>query len=208
MKPEGVVRPSGLVLPFGDHRLGVSPLGGLYTNPAGLELAALSHDKRMYGATSATGTAIAPDTAVPTTAAQWFLFNDEPDGGKDLYINTIFSWIVSGTAGLGVGLLACVTLKRQAAGPADYASSIKTSLNGGPFNSKAIFDQATTITGGTPAWILVAARDQVAAVSVGAGLVADVKGMFKVPPGHGLGINVLSPVGTTALYGTGVTWAE
>ncbi|GAH92507.1 unnamed protein product, partial [marine sediment metagenome] len=70
-----------------------------------------------------------------------------------------------------------------------------------------IFDQATTLTD-TPPWINVASLDLAAGDHVGAGLVAELKGAFRVPPGHGLGITVLSLTGTSPLFGVSVVWVE
>lgn len=191
-----------------ERSLSADELGALLVSQGGLKYAWLARNSRIFGATFGTGTAIAPATAVPTTAADWDLYNGEPDGGRDLYIIQVAAHSVSGTLGLGMALLGTVSLQRQTTVPTDYASSIKTSLNGGPFDSKAIFDQAHTITGGTPAWQTLAARDQVSAISVGSGLVAVVDGFMRVPPGHIAGFSVLAPVGTTALFGVSVIWAE
>jgi len=125
-------------------------------------------------------------------------------------IDAIFCWSVSGTLGLGLALLAAVTIGLQTTAPTDVSSSIKTNLNGGPFDSKAVFGTGHTITTGTPAWCVVAARDQVSAVSVGSGLRtgADFNGSRVVTPGRELAMSVLAPVGTTALFGMGVEWHE
>lgn len=191
-----------------ERTLSADEHGGLLVSHSGLKYGHLSRSGRVFGATFGTGTAIAPVQAVPTTAAAWDLYNGEPDGGRDLYIIQAAAHSVSGTLGLGMALLGCVSLARQTTVPTDYTNSIKTSLAGGPFDSKAIFDQDQTITGGTPAWITLAARDQVSAVSVGSGLVAPVDGFMRVPPGHIAGFTVLAPAGTTALFGVSVVWAE
>lgn len=205
----GVVKAFGDILPLGDRKIGISKFGGVLVDPAvGLPLAAASKANRVFGATSATATAVAPVTAVPTTAAAWFLWNNEPDGGRDYYIDRIACWHVSGTAGLGASLLACVTLGRQAIGPTTATNSILQSLSGGPLDTKAIFDTDTTITGGTPPWINVASFGASAVISVGMGLVANMKGAFRVKPGHGLGITVLAPAGATSLFGVSVVWVE
>lgn len=188
--------------------LSTDEVGALLVSQAGPKYSALSRNGRVFGATFGTGTAIAPVQAVPTTAAAWDLYNGEADGGRDYYILQVAAHSVSGTLGLGMGLLGCVSLARQTTVPTDYASSIKSSLSGGPFDSRAIFDQDQTITGGTPAWQLLASRDQVSAVSVGSGLVAVVDGMMRVQPGHIAGFSVIAPVGTSALFGVSVIWAE
>ena len=164
---------------------------------------------RRFGVSSATATAVAPVTAIPTTAAAWVLYN--PNGNdRDLIIDAIFCWSVSGTLGLGMSLICAVTLGDQTTPPTDVSNSIKTALDGGVFNSKAIFGTGHTITGGTPAWATVAARDQVSAVSVGSGLRTggDFPGTRVIKPGRELAASVLAPVGTTALFGVGMEWHE
>lgn len=206
---EGTVRGIAARLGLGsDRNISLDELGGLIMAQGGPPYAWLARNNRIFGATFGTGTAIAPVSAVPTTAAAWDVYNGEPDGGRDLYILLVSAHSVSGTLGLGMSLLGCVSLVRQTTVPTDYASSIKTSMCGGPFDSKAIFDQDQTITGGTPAWINLAARDQVSAVSVGSGVNARVDGFMKVPPGHIAGFTVLAPAGTAALFGVSVVWAE
>ena len=205
----GTVRQIGARIGVGTERtVNLDEQGALLVSQLGLKYGALARNNRIFGATFGTGTAIAPVQAVPTTAAAWSVYNGEPDGGRDLYIIQAAAHSVSGTLGLGLALLGCVSLARQTTVPTDYASSIKSSLCGGAFDSKALFDQDHTITGGTPAWMTLAARSQVSAVEVGSGLVAPVDGFMKVPPGHIAGFTVLAPVGTTALFGVSAIWAE
>ena len=190
-----------------ERQAGTDELGALLTSQAGLKYGFLARNDRVYAATFGTGTALAPVTATPTTAADWDLYNGEPDGGRDLYVIQVAAHLVSGTAGLGVNLIGCVSLARQTTIPTDYTNSIKSRLSGGQFDSKAVFDATHTITGGTPAWVTLASRDQVSAVSLG-GLTAQVDGMMRVPPGHIAAFSVLAPVGTTALFGLDLIWAE
>lgn len=206
----GIVRAFGSIFPLGDEKLGISRHGGVLVDDAvGLPLAAASLGNRVFAATSATATELVPVTAVPTTAAAWALWNSEPDGGRDYYIDRVGCWSVSSTAlGLGMSLLICVTLGRQAIGPATATNSILASLSGGSLDTKAIFDTGLSISGGTPPWINVASRSQIAAQEVGSGLVAEVKGAFRVKPGHALGITVLAPLGTIAKFGVSVVWVE
>ena len=109
-----------------------------------------------------------------------------------------------------MALLVAVTLGEATTPPADVASSIKTNLNGGNFDSAAIFGTGHTITGGTPAWCVVGAQHQVSAVSVGAGIRSDddFRGTRVIRPTRELGITVLGPAGTNAAFGVGVEWHE
>ncbi|GAH92505.1 unnamed protein product, partial [marine sediment metagenome] len=66
----GVVKAIGDILPLGDRKIGISKFGGVLVDPAvGLPLAAASKANRVFAATSATATAVAPVQAIPTTAA-------------------------------------------------------------------------------------------------------------------------------------------
>ena len=211
----GRVRASLRSLPEGtDTEVSLSREGGLHIAQVSLRKSELARRGRMFGATSATGTAIAPVAAVPTTAAAWALYNAEPDGGRWYHIDTAFCWGVSGTLGLGMALLVTVPMVKQAAVVADYTASILGSLSGGvaqdgaPAASRARFTQALTLTGPQSPWITVGARSQVAAVEVGSGIVAELDGKFVIPPGFFFGMTVLAPGGTNALFGVGCTWAE
>ena len=195
---------------------GVSDQEILFSHQGGVLVAAIASPYeyltlkgRRYCASAGTHAGLAVVTAVPTTAAAWVLYNP---GGNDMdfVIDSIGSWQVSGTSGLGLALLCAVTLGDQTTAPTDVALSIKTNLNGGVFNSKGIFGVNHTITGGTPAWDVVAARDNVAAVSIGSGLHtgADFPGTRVIQPGRELAITHLGGDGTTELYGVSVTWHE
>lgn len=164
-------------------------------------------------------TFLAPVTAYPTTTLTMALWNGEEDGGPFYVIDTIFSFLASGTPGAGGALLACVTTNRQAINPTAYASTVVGSLAGGPAagasasgagRTKGVFANAITLAGSTPPWIVAEAEP---AAGTGAtiathALVAKIDGRMKVPPGGMLGLTYLSGAGTTPLYGYGVTWTQ
>lgn len=168
----------------------------------------MAKQRRIFGASTGAGTAIAPVTAIPTTAAAWALFNPEEPGGPSYAILQVGCYSVSGTLGLGMSLLGTVA-QAPVTGtkPAAYASSVMANLTGSKKLPAAILAQAVTLVD-TAAWVVLASRDQVSAVSVGSGLVADVKGMLIVPPQHVAGFTILAPVGTTALFGVSIVAAE
>ena len=164
---------------------------------------------RRFCASGGTHAGIAPVTAVPTTAAAWVLYN--PNGNdRVLVIDAISVWSVSGTMGLGMALLCAVTLGDQTTPPTDVALSIKSALDGGPFDSKAIIGVNHTITGGTPAWCVVAARDQAASISVGSGQRTgdDFPGTRVVRPGREIAATVLGPAGSTPLFAVAFEYHE
>ena len=187
---------------------GYDDLGQLRVSTSKPEYYELSRARRLFGVSSATGTAIAPVTAVPTTAAAWALFNGEDPGGKAYVVLGAFAWLVSGTAGLGASLLGSVSIAPVAGTkPTAYANSIMSSLSGGPTSPKAIFAQGLTLVG-TPAWVHLAGRDVPAAIEVGASITADAKVMLVIPPQYSGNLTILSPAGTTPLWGAGFIWAE
>ena len=189
----------------GDVEFGASQEGALHVVQMGFRKSELARAGALYGASSATGTAKAPVTAVPTLTADWGIYNGDPK--KEYHVDSIFAWSVSGTLGLGLSLWACVSVADETAVSAQYTNSQMQSLSGRGKGTKAVFTSAVTLLL-TPVWVPVQARDQVSAISVGSGLVADnIEGKFVVPPRHVLGLTVIAPVGTTALFGAGATWA-
>lgn len=202
---------SGLVARFGrvagNRELRVNSVGNLGVDRVLPEYAELALARHVFNANTGAGTAIAPVTAMPTTTATWALYNaGEPGSGDVLIPLSAYCWSVSGTLGLGMSLVGTVALaKVVGTRPTAYVSSVNTSFSGGRA-STAIFAQAITMVG-TPAWAVLASRDQVSAISVGSGLVADVKGMMLIPPGYVGALTVVAPVGTTALFGCGFVYA-
>lgn len=197
-----VARTTGLT------ELGTSEFGNVRVDKYLPDYAQVAKQRRVFAAWTGAGTAIAPVTAPPTTAATWALFNGEDPGGKCYALLSASAFSVSGTLGLGMSLLGTVALAAvTGTKPTTYASSALTSLTGGGGQTKAIFAQAITMVG-TPAWAVLASRDQASAVSVGSGLVADLRGMLIIPPQYVGALTVLAPVGTSALFGVGFVWAE
>jgi hypothetical protein len=204
--------PSGLLnLSLGatEQQFNIDRQGGLLVAQLGAPAEYMTRRNRRYAASSATATGIAAVLLIPTTAAAWVLFNPV-DNDRDLVIDAVFCWSISGTLGLGISLIVANAIGLQTTPPVDATNSIRSSLSGGPYDSKAIFGTAHTITGGTPAWCVVASRDQVAAIAVGAGLRSgdEFPGTRIVSPGRELAISTLTADGTTELFGAGVEWHE
>jgi hypothetical protein len=160
--------------------------------------------RKLYGANTGAGTAKAPVAAPPTTAAAWALYNGYGDP-YHLVVFDLYATSISGTLGLGMSLIAGLPGTKQAAAETAYASSVHEALTPGSPSPQAVFAGAVTLES-APVWTTVAARDQVSAISVGSGLVANVDGMFIVPPGYALGLSVLAPAGTTALFQGGFVY--
>lgn len=181
--------------------------GGLKVNQTAPQYHGLAEAGRIYSWSSATATAKAPVTAIPTTAAIFALWNGNAAATRlCLSILRISAWQVSGTAGLGKALIAGLSPTSQTA-VTSATNAIKTNLSASARTSAATFGTDITL-GGTPSWNIYGGSDQPAAVQVGGGVTCRLDGEILVPPGYALGLSVLSPVGTTALYGMSVIYAE
>jgi len=188
---------------------GISPLqllptGGLHVQTVNPKYMEFARGQRLYAASTGAGTAIAPVNALPTTTAAWALYNG--DTGKHLVVLKITAHSVSGTLGLGMSLLAGISSAAQASAPSAYSSSVHKAITPGSADTNGVFAQNVTLAG-APIWVNVASRDQLSAASIGSGLVADVEGMFIIPPTYALGMTVLAPAGTSALFNVGVVYA-
>jgi hypothetical protein len=187
-------------------------------------LGALAHDQVLgakalrsaagcrFNAVNGNGsTFLAPVTAWPTTALTMMLWNGEADGGKTYFIDQLYAFLASGTPDVGGALLACVTLGKQAINPAAYANTVISGLSGKlGASSKAVFANAITAVGGTPAWMVVDCSPMgTATAKIAANaFLAEINGGIAVPPGYGLGLTMLAGAGTTPLFGFGATWDE
>ena len=192
----------------GPKQLSLNELGILRTDRYLPDYAQLAKARKIWGFTSGTGTAIAPVTAIPTTAAAWSVFNGNEPGEASLAVLLAACWSVSGTLGLGMTLLGSVSLAAVAGTkPTAYASSVVSSLSGSRATPRHLLAQGLTLVG-TPAWVPLASRDQVSAISVGSGLVADVRGMLLIPPQFTGNFTVLAPTGSTALFGIAAVAAD
>ncbi len=144
-------------------------------------------------------TGIAPVAALPTTAAQWTMWNADPY--QAMVVDQLGVLLVSGTAAAGIVVLACLFQAPATVGAQATGMQI-TSASGGNHASKALFKSGVTLTQPTtPNWWPVAKSDSAntAVLSVAAEN-RDLRGGLIVPPGQGLGICVLSGAGTTPLF--------
>ena len=170
------------------------------------EYAYMAAQRKIFIANAFASTAFAPAAAPPTTSPGWVLWNGNAEDSLLLLSVGIIS--ISGTLGLGLSMVGGVTTQEQLdATMAEYASSVIKQAGGGSQGSGCRIVSNPTILG-TPAYEIIAARDQVSAVSVGSGLVADLKGSILVPPRFGYALEVVAPVGTTALFTVSFKFAK
>ncbi len=170
-------------------------------------LADLAANGKLHVASGGSHAGIAPETAVPTTVANWCLQNNNT-GSTCLVVLRVANWLVSGTAGLGIGLVITTDQAVQAAFANVTLSTVKNCLAGGSAALANLNVNKTMSTGGS-SWDMVAARSQLAAVEVGAGNVVDVQGAYIIQPGGGvMGLTNVSPAGSTPLWTVSILFAE
>lgn len=154
-------------------------------------------------------TGIAPVQAFPTTAAQWVLWNADP--AKTYFIESLGAMLFSGTSGLGGELLAAIFQAPAQVGASATGFAI-ASASGSDVGSKAKVKSAVTITDpAVPAWFHVAEQLGAAAIVGPASCIANrtaLRTLLAIPPGSGLALAVMAPVGTTPLYLPLVEWIE
>lgn len=168
--------------------------------------------RRFFIGYNAAVTGIAPVQALPTTAAQWVLWNADPN--MTYFLEELGAVLLSGTPGLGASLWACLFTAPAQIGALAAGLGVQSASQGGRA-SKALLKSGITITGPTaPNWFRVDESKSgitAAAFSTGYsnGLVNDrLEGAIAVQPGMGLGLVVMGPAGTTPLYGPTGRWIE
>lgn len=162
---------------------------------------------RFFCGQSAALTGIAPVQAMPTTAAQWVIWN--PSTSKSLIFDRVGLLLVSGTAGAGIVVVgAVITLPANSVNKSGITIS---SASGSTQTSVALINSGVTVTSpAAPGWFQVAKSDSAntAVLSVSA-FDNDVRGRIIVPPLRGLALCALSPAGTSPLYApVGCCWYE
>lgn len=163
--------------------------------------------RRFIGGNQIIANGIAPVSAIPTTTATLALYNADPS--KSYAIEQLGFWLGSGTPAAGATLMATVSPAKIASPPAAMATGYGVaSASGGSQSSKALWAAAVTLPG-SPAWIQILSTLQLAAANVGQGDgILKLAGALVVPPGHCLGLAILSGAGTTPLYGISCIHSE
>jgi hypothetical protein len=163
-------------------------------------------------ASGATG--IAPVQALPSTAAQWMIYN--PQGNPvSAFLDALGISLATGTAGAGGSVLVCPV------GPSFAPSTIPTTsaanvkiMNANPVSQKQ--SQLIVVSGQTLQNAAVGNWSPIGCFMNPAGTILgqtqmdqrDIRGKLVIPPGCGLGICVISPTGTTPLFTPYATWRE
>lgn len=174
--------------------------------PEGYELSRAG--RRFAGGGGGTGTATgrAPVATIPTTAAQWMLWNGEADGGRAYAIEQLTIAQLSGTAAVGGAILWALTTARIAA-PTAATGYGSFSMSRSAMNTKAIWADNQTLTV-APVWHVIKANGNPATTTNGGDTADSVNGKIIVPPGFALALHYLSGTGTTPLFLAFAIWAE
>lgn len=156
-------------------------------------------------------TGIAPVQALPTTVAQWTIFNNDPSASY--WIEELGMYLTSGTPGVGAMLLAALFQTPSGAANANDAGiSISNASIAASRVSKAVVKSAITATKpAAPTWYPIAsnASPNVTAFASSTFLEnRNIQGAIVIPPGYGLGLNVVAPAGTTPLFAPFGRWVE
>ena len=208
MDLEVMVRGVGDTVGKGLQRLTGDPYGAAAVSQLLPVYAQLVAAGKVFAVDMSGGTAVAPTTATPTTTPTWAIYNDNPGGGPTLFLLWAGCTSVSGTVGLGLSLMAASAIGQQTAATASYAGTIINCLDGTKKTPNAYLVSDVALVGGAPAWVVLAALDQVAAICVGTGLAVEVGGLIMAPPGGKLCFDVVAPTGTTALFDSSFIIAE
>lgn len=184
-----------------------SGFGALRVAQLDQESAELTRAGRRFSlATLATVTGIAPVQAIPTTAAQWCIWNASLT--DTMTFDEIGVYLVSGTAAAGQNVWAAILTAPAQTG---LATGITVASRSGSLRTSAaaIKSGVTITTPAAPAWFQVAKSDSAnTAVSNVSCVNSLLKGSLMVPPLSGLAIAVLSGAGTSPLFSPVATWTE
>lgn len=163
--------------------------------------------RRFFTAQNGAITGIAPVQAVPTTAAQWVLYNTSAT--DSMVIDGLGMQLASGTAAAGVLVMAAYFTLPVQTGLGTNITVINANGSSTRTSAVSIKSGVTITTPSAPSWFVVAKSDSTntAVLSVAA-FNDQVKGKIVVPPLYGLGLATLSGTGTTPLFFPMCHWTE
>lgn len=213
MKVKGEVRARFAKRMAGDFEVrqtGYESLAMCQIEPPNLEMTRA--DKRFLLGNSAAITGIAPVQALPTTAAQWAIWN--PDPTKTFWMEELGMYLTSGTPGVGGVLLACLFQTPAQTGSnvaGATVSGAKRPSGTGAASSAIIKTGVTVATPAAPVWYPIATNPSPNVTAFAGSTFLEhrnLAGAIAVPPGFGLGLAVVAPAGTTPLFAPFARWVE
>ena len=157
-------------------------------------------------------TAVALVTAIPTTAVNLAIFNNEPDGGRSYVITMVTAQSLAGGAVLyHAGMIGLLGQMRET--PPTAVMTIKCANGSGKLDTRCRPIVAATLLPGTTTglahqWFpLCNSVNSVVASLGGMGMVSYCNGRYIVPPGRYFAVHVLgSAVGSTWMMS--IFWVE
>lgn len=167
-----------------------------------------------YHMNASGATGIAPVQSLPSTAAQWLIYN--PNGNTvTAFIDVIGMSLATGTAGAGASVLGCIVGPSfvPTTIPTVSAASVKI-MNANPVSVKSsllvVASGVTLLNAAVGNWMNVGAFMNPAGTILGQTQMEsrDHRGKFCIPPGCGFGLAVISPTGTTPLFTPYASWRE
>lgn len=176
--------------------------------PDGVDAA--RNGKRFILGNSAAITGIGPVTALPTTAAQWVLWN--ADAALSYFFEEIGMYLTSGTPGVGGILLGALVRAPAQVGASVAGASVSSASQSGSASSKMVVKTGVTVTDpAAPNWYPLATNPSSNVTAFAGSTVLEhrfVGGRFMVPPGFGFALAVVAPAGTTPLFAPFAKWLE
>jgi hypothetical protein len=163
------------------------------------------------GCLGATG--IAPVQAVPTTAAQWLLWN--PNGNtQTAFVDVLGMALNSGTAGAGGSFYVMPVPPKFAPSTVPTVSTANALIvNANPVSARTsnliCVSGQTLINSVASNWLLHGFMNPAQTVLGQTQMEnRDIRGKLVIPPGCGLAMAVISPTGTTPLFAPYASWRE
>lgn len=157
---------------------------------------------------------VAPVQALPSTAAQWLIYN--PISNPVVaFLDRLGVTLLSGTAGAGGAVLACIMPPKFAPNTIPTVSTSGIVVQ----NANAISAKSSNLIVASGQTLQNAAAGNwfpIAEMNPNGTLLGqtyldsgwDIRGKLAIPPGCGIALAVISPTGTTPLYVPIASWRE
>ncbi|CAB4188168.1 hypothetical protein UFOVP1165_61 [uncultured Caudovirales phage] len=158
-------------------------------------------------------TGIAPVQALPSTAAQWMLWN--PNGNTvTAFIDVLGVMLNSGTAGAGGTFYVCPVPPKFAPATVPSVSTANALItDANPISTRGsnliCVSSQTLLNAVASNWLLTGFMNPAGTILGQTQMEnRDIRGKLAIPPGCGLAFAVVSPTGTTPLFSPYASWRE
>lgn len=153
-------------------------------------------------------TAKEASAATPSTTPSWGVYNANPGGGKHIVLIQVGFATVSGTAGLGMSIVATSAIGEQTIASASYTDTDISCLDGTTKTPACYLVEDVALLGPQASWCILECATLSAVTAIGAGGVAVADGMIIAPPEGTIGLDVISPAGGTSVFDISIIIAE